>query len=114
MPPDEVRRLRSDETLAAGLAAWNPKLQAGRITTRFFNPGGYGASLFSLAAEHCRAGLGVRPTLGTALFFEARDAADGLETIAAAHGSCGLPAEAPTKRVLVKIACDGKVRNGPS
>lgn len=101
--------LRGERALEAGIAAWNPKLRAGRITSRFFKPGGYGESLFALGADHCARGLGVRPTRGTALFFEGR-ATDGAETIEAAHGSCGLPMHAQPKRVLVKLACDGEVR----
>ena len=53
--------------------------------------------------------LGVRPRRGAAAFFEARGT-DGLETIAAVHGSCDVAADAPTKRVLAKFACDGRVR----
>ena len=51
----------------------------------------------------------MRPRRGAAAFFEARGA-DGLETIAAVHGSCDVAADAPTKRVLAKFACDGRVR----
>ena len=107
--------LRGERALEEGVGLWNPKLRAGRITSRFFKPHGYGASLFQLGADHCARGLGVRPTRGTALFFEGRSAGtnggERAETIEAAHGSCGLPAHGTApKRVLVKLACDGEVR----
>ena len=107
--PSEARELRGRRRLEALWDEWNPRLQAGRITRRYFKPNGYGASLFAVGREHCRAGLGVRPRRGAAAFFEARGA-DGLETIAAVHGSCDVAAHAPTKRVLAKFACDGRVR----
>ena len=145
--PGAARALRSRGRVEAGWAVYDPKLRAGRISSRFFKPGGYGAELFAVGLEHCRAGLGVRPRRGTALFFEARWArpisprprldlastsprprpdlaptsprprldlaqarVGGAETIAATHGSCDVAADAPTKRVLVKLACDGVVR----
>jgi len=95
--------------------AWNIKLQAGRIASRFFRPGEYGHELFEVARRECAAGAGVRPVRGSAVFFEHRT--QGLETIDAAHASCPLPptpsgkaGAASNKRVLVKIACDGVVR----
>ena len=110
-----ARRAERDASAAQRVAAWNAKLQAGRITSRFFTPDGYGAALFELAQRQCAAGHGVAPVKGTALFFEARlprgdPGAGGAETIEAVHGSCGLPPGAPAKRVLVKLACDGRVR----
>jgi len=105
----EARELRGRRFLEALWAEWNPRLRAGRITRRYFKPRGYGADLFALGQAHCRAGLGVRPRRGAAAFFESRGA-DGLETIAAVHGSCDVAADAPTKRVLAKFACDGPIR----
>ena len=106
---EKAQHHRSSSVLDAGRAEWDPKLQAGRIMSRFFTPDGYGASLFQRAAVQCELGMGVRPQRGMALFFEARGK-DGLETIAAAHGSCSLPPGAMTKRTLVKLATDKPIR----
>ena len=92
---------------------WNAKLLAGRIVSRFFRPGEFGHELFGAAQRQCEAGDGVRPVRGSAVFFQHRTS-EGLETIDAAHASCGLPAAVSGhKRVLVKIACDGVVRDDP-
>ena len=124
-----LERAGSSEKAAAyismQLQAWDRKLKKGLITSRFFTADGIGAELFARFKRLCAAGrvaaVRVCPVRGTALFFEGRvrstssddsaKPADMLvETIQAAHGSCGLLDDAPTKRVLVKLACDGDVR----
>lgn len=107
----EARSHRQPLTLKAAREQWEIPLRSGRILSRFFTPSGYGASLFGLAAKQCALGMGVRPERGTALFFEARDA-DGHETIAAVHGSCGIGDNSPTKHALVKLATDAPLRAG--
>jgi hypothetical protein len=100
----------SDDSDGGALRSlWEGKLQAGRILSRFFRPAEYGAALFARGAEQCARGGGQRPERGTALFFRHRTAA-GRESIAALHGSCSMAAGAPLKHALVKLACDGRVR----
>jgi hypothetical protein len=101
------------------VSRWNRVLRSGLVQDRFFWPlcngddrgkrAIAGDALYQLALQACVAGRGIRPRRGTALFFE--NLVDGEETIEAVHASCGLALpDTPTKRTLVKLACDGRVR----
>ena len=91
---------------------WEAALQADMLPNRFFRARGDGADVYALGSEACDLGLGIRPRRGAALFFHHRLPSGG-ETIDLVHGSCGMAQGAPTKRALVKLACDGPIRNTP-
>ena len=53
----------------------------------------------------------MRPERGSALLFNNFGDTDGIETMRAVHGSCPMARDAPPKNVLVKMICDGPVRD---
>lgn len=102
------------EKLESVIGEWDAKLEQGHVDMqeRDFFAQGRGANIFRLAEDMCAAGHGVHPQRGSLLLFYNFDDNEK-ETIRGIHGSCPLPIGAPTKHVLVKMLCDGKVRSVP-